>query len=47
VRQPFVRVHPATGAKSLYICPAVISHIEGWEAQEGAALIETMIAHIT
>ena len=47
VRQPLVRVHPATGAKSLYVCPAVISHIEGLEAEAGAALIETLITHIT
>jgi alpha-ketoglutarate-dependent taurine dioxygenase len=47
VRQPLVRVHPATGAKSLYVCPAVISHLEGLEADEGTALIEAMMAHIT
>ena len=47
VRQPLVRVHPATGSKSLYICPAVISHIEGMDEQAGAALIETLIAHAT
>jgi alpha-ketoglutarate-dependent taurine dioxygenase len=47
VRQPLVRVHPATGAKSLYVCPAVISHVEGLPAEESAALIETLIAHIT
>jgi alpha-ketoglutarate-dependent taurine dioxygenase len=47
VRQPLVRVHPATGAKSLYVCPAVISHIEGLEAAESAELIDTLIAHIT
>ncbi len=47
VRQPLVRQHPATGAKSLYVCPAVISHIEGIDATESAALIETLIAHIT
>jgi len=47
VRQPLVRVHPATGAKSLYVCPAVISHIEGLDAAESAALIDTLIAHIT
>jgi alpha-ketoglutarate-dependent taurine dioxygenase len=47
VRQPLVRVHPATGAKSLYVCPAVISHIEGLDAQESAELIDTLIAHIT
>ena len=47
VRQPLVRQHPATGAKSLYVCPAVISHIEGMDAAESASLIETLIAHAT
>jgi taurine dioxygenase len=47
VRQPLVRVHPVTGAKSLYICPAVISHIEGLDPEAGAVLIETLIAHAT
>ena len=47
VSQPLVREHPATGAKSLYVCPAVISHIEGMDRDESAALIETLIAHIT
>jgi alpha-ketoglutarate-dependent taurine dioxygenase len=47
VRQPLVRRHPATGAKSLYVCPAVISHIEGVDAAESAALIETLTAHTT
>jgi taurine dioxygenase len=47
VRQPLVREHPATGAKSLYVCPAVISHIEGIDEAESATLIETLIAHVT
>lgn len=47
VRQPLVRVHPATGARSLYVCPAVISHIEGMAPDEGAALIDRLIAHAT
>ncbi len=47
VSQPLARVHPATGAKSLYVCPAVISHVEGLEPDEGAALIETLVAHVT
>lgn len=47
VRQPLVRVHPATGAKSLYLCPAVISHIEGMDPEESADLIETLITHTT
>ncbi|MDR3538836.1 MAG: TauD/TfdA family dioxygenase [Acetobacteraceae bacterium] len=47
VRQPLVRVHPATGAKSLYVCPAVISHIEGMAPDESAALLDMLIAHAT
>ena len=47
VRQPLVRVHPATGAKSLYVCPAVISHIEGMDEAESTALIEALIKHTT
>jgi alpha-ketoglutarate-dependent taurine dioxygenase len=47
VRQPLVRRHPATGAKSLYVCPAVISHIDGMDPAESVALIEMLIAHIT
>jgi taurine dioxygenase len=47
VRQPVVRVHPATGAKSLYVCPAVISHVEGLDADASAALIDKLIAHVT
>lgn len=47
VRQPLVRIHPATGSKSLYVCPAVISHVEGMTADESTALIDTLIAHTT
>lgn len=47
VRQPLVRQHNATGAKSLYVCPAVISHIEGLGAGDSAALVETLITHVT
>jgi len=47
VRQKLVRTHPATGAKSLYVCPAVISHIEGMDAFASAALIEALLKHVT
>ena len=46
-RQPLVRVHPVTGSKSLYVCPAVISHIEGMDQAESDALLETLITHAT
>jgi alpha-ketoglutarate-dependent taurine dioxygenase len=47
VQQPLVRVHPVTGAKPLYICPAVISHVEGLDAEESTALDDELLAHIT
>jgi alpha-ketoglutarate-dependent taurine dioxygenase len=47
MRQPLVRTHPATGAKSLYVCPAVISHIEGMDAYASEKLIETLTMHMT
>ncbi len=47
VSQPLVRTHPATGAKSLYVCPAVISHVEGMDAADSAILITTLIEHTT
>ena len=43
--QPLVRTHPVTGRRSLFLCPAVISHIEGMDAAEGRALIEALMAH--
>jgi alpha-ketoglutarate-dependent taurine dioxygenase len=42
--QPLMRVHPVTGVKSRFLCPAVISHVEGMEAEEGRALIEELMA---
>jgi alpha-ketoglutarate-dependent taurine dioxygenase len=45
VAQPLVRTHPATGARSIYVCPAVISHVEGMDPAEGADLIKQLICH--
>ncbi|GGC44258.1 taurine dioxygenase [Siccirubricoccus deserti] len=45
VAQPLVRTHPVTGVKSLFLCPAVISHVEGMDQAEGLALIEALMAH--
>jgi len=45
--QPLVRVHPVTGVRSLFLCPAVISHIEGMSEAESADLIGTLMAHAT
>ncbi len=43
--QPLVATHPVTGRQSLFICPAVISHIEGMSEEASAALIEAVMEH--
>ncbi|MBL6456524.1 TauD/TfdA family dioxygenase [Belnapia sp. T6] len=45
VSQPLVRVHPVSGVRSLFLCPAVISHVEGLAPEEGRALIDALMAH--
>jgi len=45
VAHPLVRTHPVTGEASLFVCPAVISHIEGMEPDESLALIEAVMQH--
>ena len=45
--QPLVRTHPVTGRRSLFLCPAVISHIEGMDPADGAALIAGLMRHAT
>ncbi|NOG71719.1 TauD/TfdA family dioxygenase [Roseicella sp. DB1501] len=45
VSQPLVRVHPVTGRRSLFLCPAVISHVEGLSPAEGEALIAALMRH--
>ena len=43
---PIVRTHPVTGRKSLFINEAHTSHIPGLPADEGAALLAQLCAHI-
>jgi taurine dioxygenase len=45
--QPLVQAHPVTGRRSLFVCPAVISHIEGMSPEASAALVEELMAHAT
>jgi taurine dioxygenase len=47
VAHPLVRTHPVSGLRSLFLCPAVISHIEGMGVEESAALIEELMEHAT
>jgi taurine dioxygenase len=34
-----------TGVKSLFLCPAVISHVEGLDPEASRALIDGLMAH--
>ncbi|WP_158742926.1 TauD/TfdA family dioxygenase [Acidisphaera sp. L21] len=45
ISQDLVRTHPVTGAKSLYLCPSVISHIEGMDRAASQVLIAELMAH--
>lgn len=45
--QPLVRTHPVTGRRSLFVCPAVISHIEGLSPEDSRDLIEAVMEHAT
>ncbi|WP_108662882.1 TauD/TfdA dioxygenase family protein [Acuticoccus kandeliae] len=46
-RQPLVRTHPVTGERSLLLCPAVISHLEGLPAEESRLIIDALISFAT
>ena len=45
VAHPIARTHPVTGRKALYICPEVISRVEGLPEDEGRALIAELTNH--
>jgi taurine dioxygenase len=45
--QPLVRTHPVTGVKSLLLCPAVISHIEGLSPAESRLILDALTAFAT
>ena len=47
VRHPLVRVHPATGKKSLFLSPHTMSRVEGMNDVDGRALLDALISHAT
>ena len=47
VTHPLAPIHPATGQRSLYLSPEVISHVEGMEAAESTVLVARLMAHAT
>ncbi|RYE00429.1 MAG: TauD/TfdA family dioxygenase [Sphingomonadales bacterium] len=43
---PIVRTHPITGRKLLYVSESYTDRIEGMDADEGRALIDSLSAHL-
>jgi alpha-ketoglutarate-dependent 2,4-dichlorophenoxyacetate dioxygenase len=46
VQQALVRVHPATGRRSLYV-GSHASHVVGWPLEEGRRLLQRLLEHAT
>jgi taurine dioxygenase len=46
-RHPLVRTHPATGKRSLYFAPEIITGIDGLSHEQSRALIDELLAHLT
>ena len=47
VLHPVVRLHPITRAKTLYVSPGLSRLIDGWQDEDGRALIEELAGHAT
>jgi len=45
-RHPVVRTHPETGKQSVYVNSHFTHHVEGYGAEEGAALLEKVFDHV-
>jgi alpha-ketoglutarate-dependent 2,4-dichlorophenoxyacetate dioxygenase len=46
VRHPLVRVNPVNGCRALFL-GAHASHVEGLPVEEGRALLQALLAHVT
>ncbi|MEE2778581.1 MAG: TauD/TfdA family dioxygenase [Acidobacteriota bacterium] len=47
VLHPVVRLHPITRAKTLYVSPGLSRLIDGWQDDDGKALIQELAEHAT
>ncbi|MGB8860805.1 MAG: TauD/TfdA family dioxygenase [Ilumatobacteraceae bacterium] len=47
VIHPVVRVHPATGRRSLFVNPGFTTHIAGWSRVESDGLLRMLYEHMT
>ena len=47
VTHPLAPSHPATGRRSIYLSPEVISHVEGMTSAESKSFVARIMAHAT
>ena len=47
VEQPFIRTHPVTGRRALYVSEYIIKNIVGMDIPESQAFLADLIAHAT
>jgi len=43
---PFIRTHPETGRKAIYVHPGKLAHFEGREAAESKAMLDDLLARV-
>jgi len=43
---PFIRTHPETGNKAIYVHPGKLSHFEGWEGPESKTFVNDLLGRV-
>lgn len=43
---PFIRTHPETGKKAIYVHPAKLAHFEGWSAEESKEYLYDLLDRV-
>lgn len=43
---PFIRTHPETGKKAIYVHPGKLAHFEGWEAEASKDMLKQLLERV-
>ena len=43
---PFIRTHPETGKKAIYVHPGKLAHFEGWAPAESKAFVDALLERV-